>query len=125
MVSEESAAAPDFAALLQAALAGLGHLGAAPGPPESAPGSPSPGQVPTTCGVCPLCLAIAAISRTHPQVLTHLTEAAAALAAAAACLTHPPAESSGPGGAGDREPPAASRTTSSKADGVQHIDVDG
>lgn len=145
MNDETPSGAADLMALLQAAMAGLGHLASAqtstdkPGQPghdsrmgQSSPtpgqGSPTPGQagrLPTTCGVCPICLGIATISRTHPQVLVHLSEAATALAAAAAALTHPTQPDEAPAqGASTARPRPADQQHAPASDRVQHIAVD-
>jgi hypothetical protein len=44
-------------------------------------------HLPSTCGVCPLCLALDHVGRRHPEVLSHLGEAVQALGAAFAALT--------------------------------------
>lgn len=54
------------------------------------PGDPAPepeGHLPTTCGVCPVCLALDHVGRRHPDVLVHLGEAVRALGAAFTALT--------------------------------------
>lgn len=45
----------------------------------------------STCGVCPICIGLAALARSHPDVLTHLAEAAQSLLSAVAAMTQPPA----------------------------------
>ncbi len=57
-------------------------------PPGDHPGGPADG-LPTTCGVCPICLTIATLARSRPELIRHLTDAATSLTAALACLTHP------------------------------------
>ena len=44
-------------------------------------------HLPTTCGVCPICLALDRVGRRHPEVLAHLGDAVQALGAAFTALT--------------------------------------
>ncbi len=107
----------ELAALLRTAREALGQFTTArptAGQPGHETGHES-GQIPTTCGVCPICLGIAALARSHPDVLVHLGEAARSLAAAAACLTQQghPAEPAGReadgAGQGGHRPPQSGR----------------
>lgn len=43
----------------------------------------------STCGVCPICLGLAALSRSHPEVLAHLSDAAQSVLAAVAAMAQP------------------------------------
>jgi hypothetical protein len=81
-----------FAALegAAAAWAGAGPRAATADPDQGRDGEDVPqgaGHLPTTCGVCPVCLALDHVGRRHPEVLTHLGEAVQALGAAFAALT--------------------------------------
>lgn len=70
------------------------------------PGEPGPepeGHLPTTCGVCPVCLALDHVGRRHPDVLVHLGEAVRALGAAFTALTAEAGRADG--GAGPRRVP--------------------
>lgn len=44
-------------------------------------------HLPETCGVCPVCQAIARLGQARPEVVGHLADATAALAAAVSALT--------------------------------------
>ncbi len=72
---------------------------------------PADGQeLPTTCGVCPICLAIASLSRSRPELIRHLGDAATSLTAALACLTHPePGGSADPSESRDDQPAGPDR----------------
>ncbi len=84
-----------FAALegAAAAWAGAGPRAATADPDGARTGDERDGagqggaHLPTTCGVCPVCLALDHVGRRHPEVLTHLGEAVQALGAAFAALT--------------------------------------
>ncbi len=52
-------------------------------------GAPGTSHLPTTCGTCPLCLALDRLGRSRPEVLDHLTDAVQALGAALAAVTRP------------------------------------
>jgi hypothetical protein len=65
------------------------------GAPHTAGAPPRHG---TTCRACPLCRGLAYLQESHPDVLSHLTDAAAHLVAAVQSLTQP-----GPGPAGSAE----------------------
>ncbi len=44
------------------------------------------GHVPETCGICPVCKAIARLGKARPDVIAHLADATTALAAAVSAL---------------------------------------
>jgi hypothetical protein len=52
---------------------------------------------PATCRSCPLCRGVAALERSHPEVLAHLSGAAQHLAAALRALTDPAPSDPAPG----------------------------
>ena len=65
---------------------------------EAAPADPS-GTHGASCRACPLCRGVAYLRESHPDVLSHLTDAAAHLVAAVRSLTEP-----GPDQAPERAP---------------------
>jgi hypothetical protein len=80
--------------------AGAGGGGGADGDGgDAAADGPAAGHLPTTCGVCPLCLALDRLGRQRPEVLSHLGDAVQALGAALQALTTQP-----PGGGGAETP---------------------
>lgn len=95
-----------FAALEGAAAAWARGPASDPQDPDDPAPDPE-GHLPTTCGVCPVCLALDHVGRRHPDVLVHLGDAVRALGAAFTALT---AEAGR--GAGSAEP----RRTSDGAD---------
>lgn len=93
-----------FAALEGAAAAwSRGDRAQAAGPGPQADGDGRGGHLPTTCGVCPLCLALDRLARRHPDVLAHLGDAVQALGAAVAALTTQPPGAADDGPRADRE----------------------
>ena len=80
-----------FEALQQAA--GAWSRGAPGGhDAEAGLGEPVSGShLPETCGICPLCQAIARLGQARPEVVAHLADATTALVAAVSALTadHP------------------------------------
>lgn len=81
---------------------------AGPGPQAAgtdpqADGDGRGGHLSTTCGVCPLCLALDRLARRHPDVLAHLGDAVQALGAAVAALTAQPPGAADDGPRADRE----------------------
>ncbi len=69
-------------------------------------------HLPTTCGVCPVCLALDRVGRRHPEVLAHLGDAVQALGAAFTALTSDarrPARRRGPPPTASRPQPATER----------------
>lgn len=79
-----------FAALEGAAAAWSRGDGAPRGSQHGPPTPGADGQLPTTCGACPLCLALDRLGHSRPDVLDHLTDAVQALGAALAAVTRPP-----------------------------------
>lgn len=94
-----------FAALegAAAAWAGAGPRAATEEPDEHRDGEDGAAHLPTTCGVCPVCLALDHVGRRHPEVLTHLGEAVQALGAAFAALTADARQQPAEGGDGAGE----------------------
>lgn len=77
-------------ARLFAALEGAAAAWARGGPAGDGRGEAAPeggDHLPSTCGVCPVCLALDHVGRRHPEVLVHLGEAVRALGAAFTALT--------------------------------------
>lgn len=71
------------------------------------------GHQPETCGICPVCQAIARLGQARPEVVTHLADATTALVAAVSALTGDRASTCPrPGGYEDASRPA-----------TEHIDV--
>ncbi len=68
-------------------------------------------HLPTTCGVCPICLALDRVGRRHPEVLAHLGDAVQALGAAFTALTSDAREQpdEGPSPTASRPQPATER----------------
>ncbi len=83
-----------FAALEGAAAAWSRGDGAPREPQGGSVADGGDGHLPTTCGACPLCLALDRLGRSRPEVLDHLTDAVQALGAALAAVTRPPAPAS-------------------------------
>lgn len=111
------------------AASGTGTGSARPG--ETGPGSPpGAGSAGThaagthsvsTCGVCPICLGLAALARSHPDALVHLSDAAESVLAAVAAMARPPAQPTA-----ERSSPAADSaeaTDAAAAPREERIDV--
>lgn len=82
-------------------------------------------DLPTTCGVCPICLTIASLSRTRPELIRHLGDAATSLTAALACLTHPESGASADqSGTRDEGSPGPDRPGRESRPRSQVIDID-
>ena len=82
--------------------------------PDGADGAVGAAHLPTTCGVCPVCLALDRVGRRHPEVLAHLGDAVQALGAAFTALTSD---------ARDRPDDVASPTVSRPEPAAERIDV--
>lgn len=78
-------------------------------------------HLPTTCGVCPVCLALDHVGRRHPEVLVHLGEAVQALGAAFTALTAGSGHRSA-GGAGEQPRPDPEHD-GDRAPSTERIDV--
>ena len=83
-------------------------------PAEAADATDDAAHLPTTCGVCPVCLALDRVGRRHPEVLAHLGDAVQALGAAFTALTSD---------VRDEAADATSPTTSRPQPATERIDV--
>ena len=81
---------------------------------EREDGANDAAHLPTTCGVCPVCLALDRVGRRHPEVLAHLGDAVQALGAAFTALTSD---------ARDQPDDAAAATASRPQPATERIDV--
>jgi hypothetical protein len=104
---------------LQQASAAWSRGRAADGREAGAPGSDRPrgsegsGHQPETCGICPVCQAIARLGQARPEVVAHLADATTALVAAFSALAaEQPGTRTRPGGYEDAPRPT-----------TEHIDV--
>jgi hypothetical protein len=95
----------------------------AAGPGGAGNGGGGPHRI-DACGVCPICTAIRTLGATHPELVTHLAEAARHLALAVRTVVDAATD--------DREAAAPRRDRrdrdargGSRGDGLQHIDLDG
>ena len=84
-------------------------------PADRPDGADDTAHLPTTCGVCPVCLALDRVGRRHPEVLAHLGDAVQALGAAFTALTSD--------AAGDQPDERTSTAASRPQPATERIDV--